>query len=92
MPYIKPNLQPSQFAVFAISRMKNTTFEANTSTDDEGNTVTDLEHPVVKSEYINAYIPITFYDGERSSYFSIYDENLQHPDNSQYSFTFSVAK
>lgn len=92
MPYIKPNLQPSQFAVFAISRMKNTTFEANTTTDGEGNTVTDLEHPVVKSEYINAYIPITFYDGERSSYFSIYDENLQQQENSQYSFTFSVAK
>lgn len=92
MPYIKPNLQPSQFAVFAISRMKNTTFEANTITDEGGNIITDLANPVVKSEYINAYIPITFYDGEQSSYFSIYDENLQQKENSQYSFTFSVAK
>lgn len=89
MPYIKPNLKPQQFAVYAIGKMKNTTFAAN-HVDDEG--TVDTAHPLIVSEYINAYIPITFFDGERSSYFSIYDENLQISENSQYSFSFSVAK
>lgn len=92
MPYKKPNLQPNQFAVYAISRMKNTTFEANRQLDGNGNEVINTLEPKIKSEYINAYIPITFFDGEQSSYFSIYDENLQIKENSQYSFTFSVAK
>lgn len=39
-----------------------------------------------------SYIPITFFDGEKSSFFSTYDENLQTKENSQYSFSFSVTK
>lgn len=87
MPYKKPDLLPNQFAVYAISRMKNITWEPNVI---DG--VVDTSHPKEVSSYINAYIPITFFDGEQSSYFSIYDENLQIKENAQYSFSFSVAK
>jgi hypothetical protein len=54
MPYKKPNLQPNQFAVYAISRMKNTTFEANRQLDGNGNEVINTLEPKIKSEYINA--------------------------------------
>ena len=67
MPYKKHNLQPNLFAVYAISRMKNTTFEANRQLDGNGDEVINTLEPKIKSEYINAYIPFTFFDGEQSS-------------------------
>ena len=87
MPYNKPNLQPGQFAIYAINRILNTTYEPRKVENGY-----DYNTQVPQQEFINAYIPITFYDGKFSSKFSTYDENLQIKDNSQYSFSFSVAK
>ena len=87
MPYNKPELIPGQFALYAINRMLNTTYEPRKVENG-----LDYNNPVPKQQFINAYIPIAFYDGKFSSKFSTYDENLQIKDNSQYSLSFSVAK
>jgi hypothetical protein len=87
MPYIKPTLVPGQFALYAINRMLNTQYTPR-------NVVNGLDYnnPDAVQQFINAYIPIAFYDGKFSSKFSTYDENLQIKDNSQYSLSFSIAK
>lgn len=87
MPYNKPSLQPGQFVLYAVNRILNTSYQPKQIENG-----LDYDNPTPTNNFINTYIPITFYDGNFSSKFSTYDENLQIKDNAQYSFTFSVAK
>ena len=87
MPYNKPTLVPGQFALYAINRMLDTHYVPRNVANG-----LDYNNPDSVQQFINAYIPIAFYDGKFSSKFSTYDENLQIKDNSQYSLSFSIAK
>ena len=87
MPYIKPNLQPGQFVLYAINRILNTSYKIGQAANGP-----DYHNPDPVYGFINTYIPIAYYDGKFSSKFSTYDENLQTQENSQYSLTFSIAK
>ena len=87
MPYIKPNLQPGQFALYAINRILNTTYKVGQVANGS-----DYNNPDPVYGFINTYIPITYYDGTFSSKFSTYDENLSIKENAQYSLSFSIAK
>ena len=88
--YNNPNLQPGQFAIYAINRVKvNVPVEKSIYNPEDGSTKTTIIYP---TKIKNQYLPITFFDGTISSRFSTYDENLSVKNNAQYSLSFSIAK
>lgn len=88
--YNSPNLQPGQFAIYAINRVKvNIPVEQPVSRLADGSIKTITTYP---AKIKNQYLPITFFDGTVSSRFSTYDENLSVKNNAQYSLSFSIAK
>ena len=71
MPYIKPTLKPNQFAIYAISRMKNTTFEPNIIIRDDG-------QESVSSKIVKKYINVQFNSNFLSNFAAIFGNNLRY--------------